>query len=97
MSNGRITDFDAKILAVSLECTTGELGSIVSDDPVQDPKPISNGLDELDCGLLIDLDHRGCFLSIGELVDGDVQIPESSNGPGERAQDVQLPYDKCSC
>jgi hypothetical protein len=37
MSNGRIADFNAKILTVSLECTAGELRPIVSDDPVRDP------------------------------------------------------------
>jgi hypothetical protein len=56
-----MADFGAKILAVSLERTAGELGPIVGDDLVRDPKPADDGLDELDCGLLVDLDHRGCF------------------------------------
>jgi hypothetical protein len=94
MSNGCIVDFDTQILAVSLECTAGELGPVVSDDPVWDPKPTNHGLDELNCGLLVDLDHNGCFRPPGELVDRDIYIPESSNDPGERTQDVQLPYNK---
>jgi hypothetical protein len=94
MSNRHIVDLDAKILAVSLECTTGELGPVVSDDPVWDPKPTDDGLDELDCGLLVDLDHRGSFRPLGELVVGDIQIPKSSNGPGLWFQDVQPPYGK---
>jgi hypothetical protein len=85
----RIADLDAKILAVSLKGATGELGPVVGDDPIQDPKPADDGLDKFDCGLLIDLDHRGCFRPLGELVDGDVQIPESSDGYGEWTQDVQ--------
>jgi hypothetical protein len=85
---------DAKILTVSLECTAGELGPIVGDDPVKDPKPTDDGLDELDCELFVDLDHRDSFQPLGELVDGDIQIPESSDGPGERTQDVQPPYGK---
>jgi hypothetical protein len=83
MSNGRIADLDAKILAVSLERVGGELEPIVGVDPIQVPKPVDDGLDELDCGLLVDLDHRSCFEPLGELVDGDIQIPESSNGLGE--------------
>jgi hypothetical protein len=83
MSNGRIADLDAKILAVSLERAGGELEPVVGVDPIQVPKPVDDGLDELDCGLLVDLDHRSCFEPLGELVDGDVQIPESSNGLGE--------------
>jgi hypothetical protein len=83
VSNGGIADFYAKIFIVPLECTAGELGPIVSDDPVQDPKPADDGLDKLDCGLLIDLDNRGCFRSLGEFVDGDIEIPEPSDGPGK--------------
>jgi hypothetical protein len=94
MSNRRITDLDAKILTVSLEHAIVELGPIVGDDPIRDPKPTGDGLDELDCGLLVDLDHMGCFQPLGELVDDDVQILESSDGPGERTQDVQPLYAK---
>jgi hypothetical protein len=72
MSNGRIENLDAKILTVSLEHTASELGPIVGDDPVQDPKLADDGLYELDCGLLVDTDQRGCFRSHGELVDGDI-------------------------
>jgi hypothetical protein len=72
MSNGRITDLDARILTISLERDAGELEPIVGDDHVWDPKPIDGGLDELDCGLLVDLDHRGCFQPLGEHVNGDV-------------------------
>jgi hypothetical protein len=83
MSNGCITDLDAKMLTISLKHIADELGPVVGDDHVQDPEPTDGGLDKLDCGLLIDPDHRGCFRPLGELVDGDVQILESSDGPGE--------------
>jgi hypothetical protein len=82
MSNGHIADMDAKILTVSLECATAELGLVVIDDPVWDPKPADDGLDKLDYGLLVDLDHRGCFRQLGEHVNGDIQISESSDSPG---------------
>jgi hypothetical protein len=49
MSNRYIVDLDAKILTVSLEHAVGELGPVVRDDPVRDPKPVDDGLDELDC------------------------------------------------
>jgi hypothetical protein len=83
MSNRRIADSDAKIFTVSLECAAGELGPIVGDDPIWDPKLVEDGLDKLDCGLLVHLDHRGCFRPLGELVDGDVYILESSDSPGD--------------
>jgi hypothetical protein len=86
MSNRCIADLNAKILIVSLKCATGELGPIVGDDLVRDSKPADDGLDELD--------HKGCFRPLGELVDGNVQIPECSDGPREETQDVQPRHSK---
>jgi hypothetical protein len=91
VSNGGISDFYAKIFTLPLECTVGELGSIVSDDPVWDPKLEDDGLDKLDCVLLIDLDHRGRFRPLGEFVDGDIEISVPSDGLGKWPQDVQPP------
>jgi hypothetical protein len=89
VSNERIANFYAKIFTILLECTVGELGPIVSDDTVWDPKPADYGLDELDCILLVDLDHRGRFRPLGEFVDGDIEISVPSDGPGKWPQDVQ--------
>jgi hypothetical protein len=94
MSNRHIVDLDAKILTMSLKCVASELVLVVDDDPVWDTEPTDDGLDELDCGLLVDLDHSDYFRPLGEPVDGDVQIPESSDGPGEPTQDVQPPHGK---
>jgi hypothetical protein len=38
MSNRGIADLDAKIVVVSLKHATGELGSVVGEDPVRDPE-----------------------------------------------------------
>jgi hypothetical protein len=83
MSNGHIADFYAKIFAVPLECATGELGLIVSDDPVRDLKPADDGLDKLYCGLLIDLDHRGGFRPLGEFFNNNIEVLVPSDGPGK--------------
>jgi hypothetical protein len=32
---------------------------------------------------------RGCFRPLGEFVDGDIEIPVPSDGPGEWSMDVQ--------
>jgi hypothetical protein len=96
MSNRCIVDLDAKILKVSLKHTASELGPVVGDDPVRDLEPADDGLYELDYGFFVDLDHKGCFWPLGELNDGDVQILDSTNGPGEWTQDVQPRYDKQS-
>jgi hypothetical protein len=83
-----MSNFYAKIFTVLLECTASELGLIVSDDPVQDAKPTDDGLDELDCRLLVDLDHMGCFRPLGEFVDGNIEITVLSDVPGRWPQDV---------
>jgi hypothetical protein len=91
VSNGGIVDFYAKIFTVPWECAADELGPVVSNDPVRDPKPTDDGLDKLDCGLLIDLDHRDRFRPLSEFVDGDIEIPVPSDGPRKWSQDVQPP------
>jgi hypothetical protein len=49
MSNRCIANLDGKVFAVPLEGATGKLGPVVSYDFVQDPKPVDDRLDELDC------------------------------------------------
>jgi hypothetical protein len=39
MHNRCIADLDAEIFIVLLKHHAGELGPVVSDDPVRDPKP----------------------------------------------------------
>jgi hypothetical protein len=72
--------------------TTSKLGPIVGDNPVWDHESAYDGLDELHCGLLVDFDHWGCFLSLGELVDGDIEESVPSDGAGKWPHDVQPPH-----
>jgi hypothetical protein len=89
MSWRGIANLDAKIFAVPLEGTTSKMGPIVGDDLVWDPESTYDGLDELHCWLLVDFDHRGCFWSLGKLVDGNIEESKPSGGAGERPHDVQ--------
>jgi hypothetical protein len=91
VSNRGVTDFYAKIFTIPLECAAGELGPVVSDDPVWDPKPVDDGLDKLDYGLLIDLDHMDHLWSLGEIIYGDIERAVPSDSPGKWSQDVQPP------
>jgi hypothetical protein len=92
MSNRGIANLDAKIFTVTLEGTASKLGPIVGDDPIWDPKLAYDGHDEFHCGLLIDFDHWGCFRSLGELVDGDIEEPEPFDDAGKWPHDVQPPH-----
>jgi hypothetical protein len=48
VSNRGIANLNAKVFAISLERAAGKLGPIVGYDPVRDPKPADDKLDELD-------------------------------------------------
>jgi hypothetical protein len=91
VSNESIANFYTKIFTLLLECTAGELRPIVKDDPIWVLKPADDGLDELDCRFLVDLDHRDRFQPLGEFVDGDIEISVPSDGPRKWPQDVQPP------
>jgi hypothetical protein len=96
IGNGRIADLYAQIFAVPLEGATSKLGPIVGDYPVRDPKSAYDGLDELDCGLLVDVDHWCRFRPLDELVDGDVEEPVPSDDAGKWPHDVQPPHSEGS-
>jgi hypothetical protein len=57
MSNWGVANLDAKIFAVPFKGTASKLGPIVGVDPVWDIKSAYDGLNEFQCGLLIDFDH----------------------------------------
>jgi hypothetical protein len=86
MSIERIGDLASKILTVSLKWAAGELGLIVGDDPVQDPEPRDDGLDELDCGLPADLDHMvtSCHLVNLSMATYKYRNPPTAMGNGPR-------------
>jgi hypothetical protein len=92
MSNRGIANLDAKIFAVRLEGTASKMGPIVSDDPVWDTKYAYDGLDKFHCRLLIDFDHWGCFRSLGELIDGDIEEVVPFDGAGKWPHNVQPPH-----
>jgi hypothetical protein len=42
MRNGCVTDLDTEVFAILLKYSDGELGPIVSDDPIWDPEPVDD-------------------------------------------------------
>jgi hypothetical protein len=73
-------ELGADALAIFLEDLTCKLGSVVRNDMVWDPKSTYDGLEEGDSGTLGDVDHRGGLWPLGELVDGDEEVPVPANG-----------------
>jgi hypothetical protein len=92
MSHGREAELGANALAILLEDPTCKLGSVVCNDTAWDPKSIDDGIEEGDSSTLGDVDHRGGLWPLGELVDGDEEVPVPANGPGKWSQDIHPPY-----
>jgi hypothetical protein len=92
VGHGCKVELGANALAVFLEDPTCKLGFVVRNDTVWDPKSTDDGLKEGDSGTLGDVDHRGGFWPLGELVDGDEEVPVPANSPGKWSQDIHPPY-----
>jgi hypothetical protein len=92
MSYGREAELGADALTILLEDPTCKLGSVVRNDTTWDPKSTDDGLEEGDSGTLGDADYRGGLWPLGELVDGDEEVPVSVDGPGKWSQDIHPPY-----
>ena len=85
MSHRRKAELGANALAILLEEPTSELGPVVRNDTVWDPKSADNRLEEGNNNTLGDVDHRGSLWPLCELVDGDkeesVPADDPRNGP----------------
>src|SRR5512136_2061705 len=94
VGGGGEAELDAHVFAVIAEKFTNELGAIIRNNTVRHPKPGCNALNELKCGVLIDLDDRISLGPLSELVDRDIQIPKSARGPPKRSQNIEPPDSK---
>jgi hypothetical protein len=65
-----------------------KLNSVVRYDTAWDPKSINDGFEEGDSGTLGDADHRGGLWPLGELVDGDEEVPVPTDGPRKWSQNI---------
>ena len=92
MSHRCKAELGAIALAILLEEPTCELGPVVRNDTAWDPKSTDNRPEESDSSTLGDVDHSGGLWPLGELVDGDEEVPVPANGPEERSQDIHPPY-----
>jgi hypothetical protein len=92
MSHRRKAELGADTLAILLEEPTCKLGPVVCNDMAWDPKSTDNRLEESNSSTLCDVDHRGGLWPLGELVDGDEEVPVPADVPGEWSQDIHPPY-----
>jgi hypothetical protein len=92
MCHKRKAEQSADALSILLEEPTFELGPVVCNDTVGDPKSIDNRLEEGNNSILGDVDHRGSLWPLCELVDGDEEETALADNPGKWSQDVHPPY-----
>jgi hypothetical protein len=88
MSHRCEAELGADALAILLEEPTCKLVPVICNDTAWDPKSTDNRLEESDGSNLGDVDHRGGLWPLGELVDGDEEVPVPADGPRKWSQDI---------
>ena len=78
MGNRDVFDGDATVFVEISKVMASECSSEVSDDAVRETKSVHNIFEELDCFLCSSRDERFIFNPLGELINGNVYIPETS-------------------
>ena len=91
MSNRDIFDGDATVFAEVLEVMASKCSSEIGDDAIRETKSVDDIFEELDCFLCSSRDKRFIFNPLGELVDGDIYVPETTWCWFERPDHVQSP------
>jgi hypothetical protein len=96
MSYRRKAELGANALTILLEEPTFELGPVIRNDTVWDPKSTDNRLEEGNDSSLGDTDHRGGLWPLREFVDSDEEETVPADGPGKWSQDIHPPYGEWS-
>ena len=78
MGNGYIFNGDASVFTEVPKMMTSECGSEVSDNAVRETKSVDDIFEELDCFLCGSRDKRFILDPLGELVDGNVYVLETT-------------------
>ena len=78
MGNRDVFDRDALVFIEVLKMMTNECSSEVSDNVVRETESVYDVFKELDCFLCSSRDKRFVLDPLGELVDGDVHVPETT-------------------
>ena len=91
MGNGDIFDGDATVFAEVLEVMASKRSSEVGDDAVWETESVYDVFKELNCFLSSGYDEWFVLDPLGELIDGDVHVPETSWRRFERPDHIQSP------
>ena len=78
MGNRDVFDGDASVFTEVPKMVTSEYSSEVGDDAIWETKSMDDIFEELDCFLCSGRDEWFILDPFGELVDGDVNVPETT-------------------
>ena len=78
MSNGDVFDGDATVFAEVAIVMASKCSSKVGDDAVRETKSMDDIFKELDYFLCSSRDERFILDPLGELINGDVYVPEAT-------------------
>ena len=91
MGNGDVFDRDAPIFVEVPKVMASKCSSKVGDDAVRETKSMDDIFEELDYFLCSSRDERFILDPLGELVDGDIYVPETTWRWLERPNHIQSP------
>ena len=91
MGNGDVFNEDAPVFAEVPKMVASKRGSKVGDDAVRETESMDNVFEELDCFLCGSRDKRFVLDPLGEFVDGDIDVPETTRCWLERLDHIQSP------
>ena len=89
MGNGDVFDGDAPVFVEVPKMMTSECSSEVGDNVVREAKSMDDIFEVLDYLLCSSRDKRFVFNPLGELVNGDIHVPETTWRWFERPDHVQ--------
>ena len=91
MGNGDVFDGDASIFVEVPKVMASKRSSEVGDNAVRETESVDDILEELDYFLCSSRDERFILDPLGELVNGDVYVPEKTWRWLERPNHIQSP------
>ena len=78
MGNRDVFDRDASVFAEVPKMMTSECGSEVGDNVIRETEFVDDIFEKLDCFLCSSQNKWFVFDPLGELVDGDIHVPETT-------------------
>ena len=78
MGNRDVLDGDASVFVEVPKVMASKRSSKVSDDAVRETESVDDIFEELDCFFCSSRDERFILDPLGELVNGDIYVPETT-------------------